>query len=305
MLGACESAESKQNDWLYQLQYAEPDAISNSEYETVVMDPTRDGSNATRYTNQEISSIQENGTKVLAYISIGEASAFKSYWSEEWGEEVDGTLEVSESAPDWLGRDPNPAWPESVKVRYWEEEWWRIIEEELNRIQEAGFDGVYLDLVDAFEYWGDEQTYQQELRLAGDPSNREDAAIRMMELVNRMAAYLRDTQADFEVFPQNAESILFFDDGEYLEAINGIGIEDTWFREDQAIDSEEIETRLSYIKQVQDADKQVLSVDYVRVDSPSQQDKERVEEYYLKCREQGFACFAAYMDRELDDFIPR
>lgn len=305
-LTACQLIEpNEQNDWLYQLQYADPQKIAGSDYEMVVIDPTRDGRNETRYASEEIASIQENGATVLAYITVGEASAFKSYWKEEWGREENGTLIVTEDAPGWIGRVPNPNWPESVKVRYWEEEWWAILEKELDRIQEAGFDGVYLDLVDAFEYWGDEQVYQQEHQLEDDPDSREEAAERMMQLVSRIASHLREEEADMKVFPQNAESILFFDDGSYLETINGIGIEDTWFRQDQPIDSEETETRLSYIHQIQEAGKPVLSVDYVRVESPDNQDNERVSAFYKQCKKEDFLCLAAFMDRELDEFIPR
>lgn len=307
LLTSCQSepASGEQNNWLYQLQYANPKKIANSGYETVVMDPTRNGRDETRYTKKEITSIQESGTKVLAYLSIGEASAFKSYWDEEWGGEEAGTLVVTENAPRWLGRVPNPAWPESVKVRYWEEAWWDILEAELDRIQAAGFDGVYLDIVDGFEYWGDEETYEQENRLENDPESRKEAAERMMDLVIRIAGHLREQREDIEVFPQNAESIIYYDQGQYLETISGIGIEDLWFRQDEPIDSEERKTRLSYIKQIQNAGKPVLSVDYVLVPSPNQQEQKRINTYYQQCKKQGFSCFAASMDRELDKFIPR
>jgi len=42
-------------------------------------------------------------------------------------------------------------------VKYWDKEWQQIIYGTpgayLDRILKAGFDGVYLDLVDAFEYF--------------------------------------------------------------------------------------------------------------------------------------------------------
>ena len=54
----------------------------------------------------------------------------------------------------WLSRE-NPSWPGNYKVCYWCSEWQELIcgagASYLNRILNAGFDGVYLDIVDAFE----------------------------------------------------------------------------------------------------------------------------------------------------------
>ena len=51
----------------------------------------------------------------------------------------------------------NPEWAGNYKVRYWDPEWKRIIYGEddsyLDRIMNAGFDGAYLDIIDAFEYF--------------------------------------------------------------------------------------------------------------------------------------------------------
>jgi len=44
-------------------------------------------------------------------------------------------------------------------VQYWDTEWQEIIygnsESYLKKIIDAGFDGVYLDIIDAFEYFED------------------------------------------------------------------------------------------------------------------------------------------------------
>ena len=51
----------------------------------------------------------------------------------------------------------NPDWAGNYKVRYWDPEWQTIIsgapDSYLGKIQAAGFDGVYLDIIDAFEYF--------------------------------------------------------------------------------------------------------------------------------------------------------
>lgn len=55
--------------------------------------------------------------------------------------------------PDWLdGKNKN--WPGNHKVKYWHPEWQKIIlgtpDSYLDKIVSAGFDGVFLDIVDAF-----------------------------------------------------------------------------------------------------------------------------------------------------------
>ncbi|HEC89701.1 MAG TPA: hypothetical protein ENI44_03860, partial [Thermoplasmatales archaeon] len=51
----------------------------------------------------------------------------------------------------------NPNWPGCYKVKYWYPEWQSIIygnnDSYLKKILDAGFDGVYLDVIDAFEYF--------------------------------------------------------------------------------------------------------------------------------------------------------
>ena len=89
-----------------------------------------------------------NGGKrlALAYLSIGEAEDYRYYWQEVWGA----------TPPNWLG-DENPDWPGNYKVMYWDPDWQAIIygnrASYLKRILDAGFDGVYLDLIDAFEHF--------------------------------------------------------------------------------------------------------------------------------------------------------
>jgi len=83
---------------------------------------------------------------VIAYMSIGEAESYRYYWKTEW----------ETNLPVWLAEE-NPYWPGNYKVRYWDEAWQDIIygnnDAYLKKILDMGFDGVYLDIIDAFEYF--------------------------------------------------------------------------------------------------------------------------------------------------------
>lgn len=91
-----------------------------------------------------------NGARriVLCYMSIGEAEDYRYYWQPGW----------NANPPDWLAAE-NPDWPGNYKVRYWMAAWQDVIfgapGAYLDRILAAGFDGVYLDIIDAFEYFED------------------------------------------------------------------------------------------------------------------------------------------------------
>jgi cysteinyl-tRNA synthetase len=300
-----ERAEERQT-WLYQLQNFVPEQAADSGYSLAVIDPTEDGTDETSYSKERIEALKATGVSPLAYLSIGEASYFRTYWQDEWGQFRDGALRIEKEAPAWMGTVANPNWPESVKVRYWDEAWWNnIIRPRLDAIIEAGFDGLYMDIVDAYYYWGQAESYGEGLeeKREGDPIDEEDSAIRMIAFVQRIAEYARGKNESFQIFPQNGEGIIKYDeDDQYMSAIDGIGIEDLWFNETKRQKQDEIDYRLGYIRQIVDAGKRVLSVDYV--DQPGGfpfMNKIRILRYAILCQSEGFYCYAGRSNRELDN----
>jgi cysteinyl-tRNA synthetase len=78
---------------------------------------------------------------VICYMSIGEAEDYRYYWNTAW----------DSSPPVWLEHE-DPNWAGNYYVRYWDPAWQTVIcDDYLVKILEAGFDGVYLDLIDAYE----------------------------------------------------------------------------------------------------------------------------------------------------------
>ena len=122
-------------------------AVSATDYDAVIMDLYH---NEEIYTHSEIDQMKtkQNGGKrlLICYMSIGEAEDYRYYWQESW--ETD--------KPGWLGSE-NPDWKGNYKVNYWETGWQDIIfnndNSYLKKILDGGFHGVYLDIVDAFEYF--------------------------------------------------------------------------------------------------------------------------------------------------------
>ncbi|MCP4646613.1 MAG: hypothetical protein GY852_02615 [bacterium] len=129
---------------------AKPDfinAVSQANYDVIIMDLFHNGESFSLWEIEQLKTKQNGGTRlVICYLSIGEAEDYRYYWQSDW----------SPGNPEWLLSE-NPEWAGNYKVRYWNEEWQAIIfgndNSYLKKIVDAGFDGVYLDIVDAFEYF--------------------------------------------------------------------------------------------------------------------------------------------------------
>lgn len=281
-----------QPTWVYQLQDASIEKISLLPVKYAVIDATKDGSE--RYSKKDIATLREKGIRPISYLSIGEASSYLPYWKPEWGSQQKGVLTITDSAPEWVGNVANPDWPESVKVRYWDSEWQQYMFEELKKIQDAGFKGVYLDIIDAYLYWGDSNTYKEngEQSFPSDPTSKQDAAERMISFVRTLSAVAKERDPDFFIIPQNGEELLQFDNGSYLKSVDGIGVEDIWFNGSKKNNSDEIEERLKWLSQFSKANKPVFSVDYVK-------GRYAINRYYRLCRNEKFYCLAADPDRSL------
>jgi cysteinyl-tRNA synthetase len=236
-------------NWGYQLQgqsghALDPDLLSEATYDLLVIDASRDGTDANRFTDDEIERMKDGmggRSLVASYLSIGEADDFRDYWHKDWttNGKANGTL--TDAAPDWLGL-LNPDWPESRKVRYWDSGWQHIMYNnagtgDLDAIVKAGFDAAYLDIVDAYYFWGAEVKAKD--REPGDPTNEKQAAQRMVDFVVDMTDHAREENPDFFMIPQNGAWIIdalragkpdHARINAYYDAIGGIAVEDLYYR---------------------------------------------------------------------------
>lgn len=85
-----------------------------------------------------------------------------------------------------------------------------------DRLLNAGFDGAYLDIIDAYQYYADQ--------------GRTTTAQEMADFVAAIAAHARARNPNFYLLPQNAPELA----GQvpataYLNIVNGIGQEDVYY----------------------------------------------------------------------------
>jgi len=267
----------KVKTWGYWLQAPNIVTIANCPYDLLVIDYSFDGTDAKAFTPYHIDLLHSSGKHILSYFSIGEAESYRFYWNKKW----------KAGTPDFLGPE-NSDWPGNFKVKYWDSQWWdRALKPYLNRIVSAGFDGVYLDIVDAYYYWSQN----------GYPVQQ--CADRMIALIEMIRTYVNGKQKrNFTICPQNALGII--EDASpsakhrYLKAIDAIGVESLFFNY-WSIDDQKY--RMSCIQQFHQFQKKIFNVEYLK--------KEQWKGYKEQLNQLSFPIigYAANEDRALKDLI--
>jgi cysteinyl-tRNA synthetase, unknown class len=218
-------ALTEATSWGYQLQ-APVRRLVPPEIDVMVIDYSFDGTDSKAFSSADLELFRRrpNGKPriVLAYMSIGEAETYRFYWWKYW----------RYLAPRWLARE-DKNWKGNYWVRYWHQGWQQLLFNDqrsvldslaelylfwrkpyLDRIIEAGFDGVYLDRVDAYSEWS---------------KGRVTAEDDMAALVSRLSSVAKARKPGFLIVPQNGEELL--EKPAYRAVIDGIAKEDLLFGE--------------------------------------------------------------------------
>jgi cysteinyl-tRNA synthetase len=244
----------------------------------VVIDYSRDGSAMGKFSKHEINLMKKkpDGSPriVLAYLSIGEAEDYRFYWKNK----------LKKNPPSWL-QEENSDWPGNYKVHYWNPSWQQIIFGKptayLDQLIDMEFDGVYLDIIDGFEYYQD---------------SIPDAAKYMADFVSKLSKYAKSKSKNpFYVIGQNGETLI--DNHEYLQAIDGIAKEDLYYGlEEEGVknDSLEIAFSLEYLRKAKSSGKKILVIDYVL-------DQNKQDSIRKNTIQEGFIPF--FSVRDLDRII--
>lgn len=199
--------------WAFQLQNVDPLEIKLSPYDLVVIDYGFDKRNATAFPREVVELMRKkpDGRRrlILAYLSIGEAENYRYYWQDSW----------LKQRPEWLEPE-NPDWPGNYLVRYWHRDWQALLfgkpNAYLDRIIDAGFDGIYVDGVDKFEQW---------------KRRRPSALADMVELLGAIASHARVLRKEFMIIPQNGDGLV--GNPQFLRVIDGFAREDLLYSENE------------------------------------------------------------------------
>jgi cysteinyl-tRNA synthetase, unknown class len=270
--------------WSFSITKNELNQLLQNPAKLLVLDYSHDGAEARRYQPTEIDALHNNGQQALSYLSIGESSNWRYYFQNGW----------KTNPPGWQGKE-NPDWPGSSKVKYWDPDWQKITLEYLDKIIDSGFDGAYLDIVDAFDYWSNPNNGE------GLVLDRADAAKRMIDWVEKIVEHARVDRGkpNFHVIPQNAEALLPYDTtGKFLKEISGVGVESLYFNGVQAQDPGSIAGRSTNLNKVVAAGKPVLVIDYINDGSGYQgSNKVRIDSFWQRANLAGYTPQVNPLDR--------
>lgn len=204
-------------NWVYQLQDLDPVAMGKVTADVKVVDAQKFSASGMMvpYLHAEVEQMRNRGAvggiwnnttpdlgRVIAYTSIGEAETYRRYWQKSW----------KTSPPGWLDKE-NPEWQGNYKVKFWSAFWQDIVLSNILEIVASGFDGAYLDIIDAYEYW-DERGVPEADRL-------------MVGFVKKISHHAKARNPAFWIIPQNGSGLLWHAD--YRAAIDGIGQEDLYW----------------------------------------------------------------------------
>jgi len=193
------------------------------------------------------------GRKVVAYISIGEAEDYRPYWQPAWGTRGHRTA----AAPAWLGKE-NPSWKGNYRVQYWHTDWQQLMLSAVDQAMACGFDGVYLDIVDAFESF--EQNGSEFIDDRVNPVTGQSYRHDMVQWVKIIAARAREKHPAALIIPQNGSQLL--EHADFLAVISAMGIEDLFTNGNAMQSRSHTREVLGHLQHMAAAKKPILLVEY-------------------------------------------
>lgn len=263
--------------WVYQLCNYKNDrleAIAQSSFDLAVVDLARDGG-ADYFTRDEIEAVKKTGKIVLAYFEIGAIEEYRPEWNSVSNELKAGKVD---------------GWPKEQYVKFWDARWWPIVKGRVDQAIKVGFDGVYLDMVTAYE----------EIPQSGMKS--EDRAFKMVDLIARISLYAKGRNPSFKIVPQNCPELYTWScwqakpNQKYIDAIDGLGLESVFYiAHDKPANKGWCQENRNNAAAIQKAGKLVLGVDYAMK-------SESMIDAYKKQRALGFV---PYVSVEALDRIQR
>jgi cysteinyl-tRNA synthetase len=214
--------------WMYQIQDLDRsgaiDALARSDYPLLVLEPTRTVAGVEDFDTRGMLAAlrwRPDGEPrlLLAYVDVGEAEDYRTYWEEDW------------QPPTWFGPgnpdfiitvDPD-GWSGDYPVAYWDPGWqeiWLGDDGLIAGLARDGFDGVYLDWIEAY----DDDT----VRAAAEEQDV-DPGMEMLWFIEGIREAGQSVIPDFIVVAQNAPYLLDEDPDFYAEIVDALAMEDTWF----------------------------------------------------------------------------
>ncbi len=231
---------SKVSRWGYQLQNYKPpydlSRISSTKNMLWVIDSETDSG---KINHSKVNILKQNSNTIVSYFSIGEAESYRDYYKE---------------MPKDLIIEENKNWAGNFRVKYWSPIWHQIMLAKLDQIIDSGFDGVYLDIVDAYDYY-------EPLEL------KRKRAEQMLQFVTLLHKHAIERDPNFIFIQQNGASIisLLEKPSHWIELIAAIAIESMFFSGEKPMNNalNLDQSIVKYLSFYQEKSLPIFSIEYI------------------------------------------
>ena len=261
----------KVKSWGYQLgnyKNNKLDQIKESDFDIVVIDLTRDGSDD-YFTRDEIDAVKKSGKYVLSYFEIGAIENYRPEWKSVSNDLKAGAVD---------------GWPEEQYVKFWDERWWPVVKGRIDQAVKAGFDGAYLDMITTYE------------EIKSKEFSSEERAEKMVDLIERVSKYAKKQNPDFKIVPQNAPELYTWTPWEakpnqkYINAVDGVALESVFYiAHDKPANKGWCKENRQNALAIKKAGKLLLGVDYAKKASS-------IKDAYAKQRQAGFVPYVSVVN---------
>ena len=207
---------------------------------------------------ETIRKLQKFGTEVIAYVNLGMAEEWRSYWKERW----------RRSPPRWIA-EKSREWSGEYVVMFWHPAWRRILRRVLKSIEREGYDGILLDNIDVYEYW-------------------EEKGCKAEEKLLMIIKWIKLTYSG-KIYVNIGSGLKLIYDEEFMKLVDGILREEVWASYRGVIDPEETKEILNALIYAKQRGKDVVILDY--------SNNERLTNAILsECAILGFKCYIGSRD---------
>ncbi len=232
-------------DHYYQLQnYNENFVMNISKMTNALWVIDRDFDGSRPFNKFDLMKMKNNDSNIIfSYMSVGEAESYRPYFK---------------SIPKTILAKENPHWPGSFDVNFWDNKWHEILYASstsyINKIVESGFDGVYLDVVDAYQRHEDKKLRAEQ----------------MASLIKGISKKAKSLNSNFKIYLQNGSEIINSLDenskSSFIAAVDGLSVEGYFFDYSdpkKPVRSDWFKTLEPVYKEYQALDKDILMIEYV------------------------------------------
>lgn len=207
---------------------------------------------------ETIRKLQKLGTEVIAYVNLGMAEEWRSYWKERW----------RRSPPRWIA-EKSREWSGEYIVMFWHPAWRRILRRVLKSIEREGYDGILLDNIDVYEYW-------------------EEKGCKAEEKLLTIIKWIKLTY-NGKIYVNIGSGLKLIYDEEFMKLVDGILREEVWASYRGVIDPEETKEILNALIYAKQRGKDVVILDYSN-------DERLANAILSECAILGFKCYIGSRD---------